>query len=324
MIKDSPITIILLVANVIFSYQGLAKPSVMERYLFRVDRILGAKEYYRMFTSGFLHVDWGHLIMNMMSLYFMGAYLEAIYHVMYGDLGMLVYLIVYFGSLLGGDALALLLHRNHGDYSAVGASGAISGVVFALVVLEPSATILLFMVIPMPFWLFAIAYTGYTLFGIRTKFTRVGHEAHMGGSLIGLALGSLFAIDQAIENWILIVGLAVPSVLILYAMYKNPLLGDNPLDWLKRVFGQGNPRPAGTQTRNSSPSANPFEGPAKHDGLEVNRRAMLQKELDDLLDRISKKGYHTLSNAEKARLDVLGKELGRNTNMGGGRAPGGG
>lgn len=315
-------TLILLIANVVFTYMGFSKPEIMSRYKFHVERILGYREYDRMFTSGFLHVGWGHLVMNMMSLYFMGGVLERFYceSGQYGaGLGIAIYLIVYVGSLLGGDALALLMRRNDGNYTAVGASGAISGVIFALLVIAPDNWLAVFF-IPMPFWLFGIIYVGFSLFGIGAQFGRIGHEAHLGGALVGLLLGCLFAPQQALEHWIFLTALAVPTMFILYGLYRNPNIGSNPLEWLKSIFAPGGPRPSFQQNPRSQ-STNPFDVPVKQDGLEVNRRAMMQRELDILLDRVSRKGYHTLSAADRARLDELGRELNKNTDMSGGRAP---
>jgi hypothetical protein len=191
-------------------------------------------------------------------------------------------------------------------------------------VLAPTSTILLFFVIPMPFWLFAVVYMGYTLFGIRTSSGGICHEGHMGGALIGLALGSMFAIQQAMHNWIFLTALAVPTIVILFLLYKYPTFGNDPWEWVKRVFGAksnyGSSNPF-QSTHTNYNSSNPYNPPTKQDGLEVNRRALLQKELDALLDKVSRKGYNHLSDIERHRLDQLGKELGRNTNMDGGRAP---
>jgi membrane associated rhomboid family serine protease len=321
MIKEMPITFLLLIANGIVSYLGFRDPAFMEKYVFNVNKILVHKEYYRLVTKGFLHADLSHLVMNLMSLYFMGEYLEVMYHVAYGPMGMLAYLTVYFGSLLGGDALALLMQRNNGQYSSLGASGAISGVIFAALVISPSMTLYMFAFIPMPFWLYAVLFTGYSLFGIRTRHGNIGHEAHLGGALFGLVLGALFMMSAAIKHWVFLTALALPPVGILTLFYFNPAIAANPWAWIKSFKFGGGGTPQNRSRTQANASGNPYSGPVKQDGLEVNRRAMMQKELDDLLERVSKKGYHSLSQADKDRLDQLGRELNRNTNMGGGRAP---
>src|ERR1700744_3993165 len=120
------IILLLIVANVVVSYKGFKSASFFERYCFEVDRILLYKDYKRLITAGFLHVDWNHLILNMVSLLiFSGA--------MTSSLGPLEFILVYFVSLIGGNALALVIHRNHADYRAVGASGAVCGVMFAAI-----------------------------------------------------------------------------------------------------------------------------------------------------------------------------------------------
>ncbi len=317
--REYPITVILMVANVIFSYFGFQRAGWMDKYKFWVEGILIRKQYIRLVSSGFLHVDLTHIIMNMVSLYYMGSKLEIYYSETYGSLGGLVFLAVYFGSLLGGDLLALALHRNHGDYTSVGASGAISGVVFAIVLLAPYERIYLFGIIPMQYWWYAVLYVLYSLFGIRTRFVPIGHEAHLGGAMIGLALSCLFAMDAAREHWILVTALMLPTMLLLYLFYHNPVLGINPMAALKNMnwgFNRKKRRPTRVDSRNQ-----PTEKRVKQDGLEINMKAKLQAEMDALLDKVAKKGIHGLTMTERARLDELAAYLGKSDNLSGGRAP---
>ncbi len=164
--REYPITVILMVANVIFSYFGFQRAGWMEKYMFWVEKILIRKEYYRVISSGFLHVSLTHIVMNLLTLYYLGSVLEQIFAHKYGPIGSLIYVLIYFGSMLGGDILSLMMHRNHPDYTAVGASGAISGVVFALVLLDPYEWILLFgLIIPMQYWWYAVySFVLYSLF----------------------------------------------------------------------------------------------------------------------------------------------------------------
>jgi membrane associated rhomboid family serine protease len=131
------ITILLIIVTLIVSYQGLSKHSFLERYAFEVDKVLLQKDHKRLITSGFLHVSWWHLGLNLLTLYFFGSVLEP-------ALGPWRFLLIYFGSMLGGNLFALLIHRQHGDYSAVGASGAVCGVTFACIAIFPGFYINLF------------------------------------------------------------------------------------------------------------------------------------------------------------------------------------
>src|SRR5688572_33314796 len=120
----------LIVANFFFSYQGFKSSLFFEKYLFEVDKVLVNKDYKRIISSGFLHVSWTHLIFNMISLLLFSGSVEAY-------LGGLQFGIIYLASLVGGGLFSLLVHRHHGDYNAVGASGAVCGIIFASIALFP-------------------------------------------------------------------------------------------------------------------------------------------------------------------------------------------
>ena len=111
------VSYILIIVNVIFSYQGFNSFEWKDKYIFSTERILNLREYYRMISSGFLHADWIHLILNMYVLYIFSV----------SSFGVLGYLTIYLGSLIGGNALALNIHRNASGYRALGASGAVNG-----------------------------------------------------------------------------------------------------------------------------------------------------------------------------------------------------
>lgn len=183
----APITLLLLIVNVLVSGMALfANPALLDRLGFKPQRILQNREYYRFITAGFVHVGLGHLLVNMLTLYFFGPALEAV-------LGPLDFLLLYFGAELAAHALTLWFHRKTAEYTAVGASGAISGVVFAYCLFDPLATIYLFFAVPMPIWLFAIVYVAGSIYAMRQAQTdaRVGgiaHEAHLGGALGGIVL----------------------------------------------------------------------------------------------------------------------------------------
>src|SRR5215210_3586860 len=115
------IALSIIIANFYFSYKGFSSHRFYNAYSFNVEKVLVYKEYKRLVTSGFLHVSWTHLIFNMVSLYLFSWGVV-------NYIGNLQYLIIYLVSLVGGNLLSLWIHKNHGDYSSVGASGAVSGI----------------------------------------------------------------------------------------------------------------------------------------------------------------------------------------------------
>lgn len=186
-LSGTPVTLILLVLNVFVSgYAFFVDPDIISRFSFRPRRILDNKEYYRFITAGFLHGGLGHLAFNMLTLYFFGPLLEA-------RLGAVMFLVLYFGSELAAHALTMYYHKNDPYYSAIGASGAISGVVFAFCLYRPFAMLYIFFAIPMPAIVFAVLYVAISIFAMKKsqageKMGRIAHEAHLGGAIGGVLL----------------------------------------------------------------------------------------------------------------------------------------
>ncbi len=115
------------------SWLGFKSRAVEEKYIFEPEAILAWKEYYRLLTSGFLHAGWWHLLVNMLSLYLLGRYVEI-------SFGAGHFLMMYFGAIVGGNVLSLYVHRHH-EYRAYGASGGVCGIIFAYILLFPGASI---------------------------------------------------------------------------------------------------------------------------------------------------------------------------------------
>lgn len=272
------VTLLLILANAVFSYIGFTRPSFFERYKFHIERVRVNKEYVRLISSGFLHVSWTHLIFNMLTLYLFGMSLEA-------DIGSIPFLIVYMVSLLGGDVLSLFIHRYHSDYSAVGASGAVCGIIFASIALYPGMSVLFFF-FPMPGWLYGLLYVGYSIYGIRSAKDNIGHDAHLGGALAGMITALLFQPSALIENYGTILLITIPAIVFIYLIVSRPhlLLVDN-------LF---------------------FKNNDQHYSIDhkYNRqRTLQQKEVDRILDKINKKGMDSLSPSEKALLREYSKKI---------------
>ena len=181
----APITLALLVLNIAVSaYAFLADPSVLRDGSFRPYRVRQNGEYHRFITAGFLHGGLGHLAFNMITLYFFGPLLE-------GILGPTAFLVLYFGSEIAAHALTYALHNDDPQYAAVGASGAISGVVFAFCLFFPLENLYLFFALPIPAILFAFGYVFGSIYAMQQNPSMRGgiaHEAHVGGAVAGVVL----------------------------------------------------------------------------------------------------------------------------------------
>lgn len=197
------VTLILIAANAIISFKGFNDYNFFERYKFNVGGIKRGEQI-RMFSSGFLHVDMSHLIFNMFTLYMFAP-------VVTGYLGDTQFLVVYLASLLAGSLLSLQFHKNEYHYSAVGASGAVSGIVYAAILLRPDMTINFFI----PGWLFGIGYLLYSIYGMKNRVGNIGHDAHFGGAIAGYIMTLALLPSLFKTNMLMIILLAIPIGLLL-------------------------------------------------------------------------------------------------------------
>ena len=204
----------IIVANVLISIKGFNEYPFLEKYKFRVGSIKNGEKI-RMITSGFLHVDWMHLAFNMYTLYLFGG-------IVADSLGTVSFILIYLGSLLAGNLYSLYYHKNDFYYSAVGASGAVSGIVYASIMLYPEMKLMMFpLPIPIPAVIFGVGYLLYSIYGMKKQLGNVGHAAHLGGAIGGFVL-TLFIYPDLIQlRTTLILLLGVPIILLL--LFGNKL-----------------------------------------------------------------------------------------------------
>src|ERR1700710_1353898 len=124
------VSILIIAATCFVSYKGFNSTNFYASLEFEVEKILLYRDYKRLVTSGFVHVNWQHLVFNMISLLFFGLSLESAF-------GSLAFLALYFASLIGGNLIALVIHKKNPGYASVGSSGAINGVIFASIAIFP-------------------------------------------------------------------------------------------------------------------------------------------------------------------------------------------
>lgn len=182
---DAPITLLLIAANIIFSIIGFNNTNLLTKTIGWPYYTKRNKEYFRFISSGFLHADWMHLFFNMFTLFFFGQNLEIIFNLCFTG-GGLWYLLLYFAGLIAADIPSYIKHQDDANYRSLGASGAVSAVVFASILFDPWSQLQLYGFIKMSALLFAVIYVVYCVYMGKQNQDNVNHDAHLWGSVFGL------------------------------------------------------------------------------------------------------------------------------------------
>ena len=197
------VAIIIIGLNIFFSYKGFRDRLFFNKYKFSPVRIKGGEKI-RYISSGFLHVDTTHLIVNMFTLYF---FVDAVIF----RVGEINFLIIYFTSLIFGNWLTYRFNSNNINYSAVGASGAVMGIVYSAILLNPEMT-LFFFILPMPGYLFGLGYLFYSIYSMKKVNDNIGHEAHLGGAIAGFFSTIIISPAVVFTNLFTVLILLIPIV----------------------------------------------------------------------------------------------------------------
>ena len=217
----SPILLIIIAATAIISYIDFNNHVLFEKYKFNVASILRDKEYIRLLSAGFLHADLMHLLFNMMTLYFFGP-------IVIQAFGAFGFVLVYFGSILLGNIFSLYLYKNQSWYSAIGASGGVSGILFASIAMIPDLGIYFFFIpIPIPGYIFGFLYFAYSVYMMLNpqQNDNIGHAAHLGGAFFGLIYAVGFQPERAIENALFLGIMALPLIFMAYQVFVKKKIG---------------------------------------------------------------------------------------------------
>jgi membrane associated rhomboid family serine protease len=202
------ITTIIIAITALVTYVGLSNPVFFDKYKFNISGIK-AGEQYRMITSGFLHADWFHFAFNMFSFWSFANFLTQ-------EFNTINFLLIYFGSMAIGSLLTYFIHNEEPYYSAIGASGAVMGIIYCAILLYPENSILLFGAIPIPGYIFAFLYLAYSIYGMKGQYDNIGHTAHLGGAVGGL-LFTLLLRPDLFETRLLFIGiLLIPIAVLIY------------------------------------------------------------------------------------------------------------
>lgn len=216
--------IIIIAATAILSYFGFSNQQLFEKYKFNVGAIRGNKEYIRLISAGFLHADLIHLLLNMYVLYMFGQPVLQIF----GTIG---FLIIYFASILVGNLFSLYIYSSQPWYSAIGASGGVSGIIFASVAMFPHVIKIGIIFLPpelsLPGYIFGFLYFGYSVYMMLNPrdHDNVGHAAHLGGAFFGLVYTVMSYPQKAIENLLFLGIMALPLIYMAYMVFVKKKIG---------------------------------------------------------------------------------------------------
>jgi len=177
-----PITLIIIAITCVVSYLAFKNARLMNDLILWPPAIARQREYYRLVTYGLVHADFGHLLFNMFTLFFFGRVMEGFFAQRLGSFGFVLF---YIGGLVFSILPTYLKHRADPNYRSLGASGAVSAVLFAYILLAPWQRILV-LVVPMPAIVYAVLYTAYSVYMDRRGQGNVNHSAHLWGAAYGV------------------------------------------------------------------------------------------------------------------------------------------
>jgi membrane associated rhomboid family serine protease len=178
-------TLIIIIITCIFSLMAFNKPELMYKYQFNPYQVYHRKQWYRLFSYAFLHANWMHLFVNMFVLYSFGSFIENRFRY-YFDSGWGIYFIIlYLSSIIVSTLFTLIKQRDNYYYNAVGASGAVSAIVFSSILFEPMSKLLIFGIVPVSAIIFGVLYLIYSYYMSKKNIDNIGHDEHFLGAIYG-------------------------------------------------------------------------------------------------------------------------------------------
>ncbi len=190
------ITLIIIAATVLISILAFNNDDWMRKLIMNPFLVANRNQYYRMVSSGFVHANWIHLGFNMFAFFFFGRVVESYFSQLLGGSSILVFIIFYLTAIVISDLPTIFRHRNNPNYNSLGASGAVSAIVFTSILYAPLNNIYIYF-IRMPGFLFGLLYVVYSYWQSKTEGSGINHDAHLYGALYGIAFGILVYPESA-------------------------------------------------------------------------------------------------------------------------------
>jgi len=199
------------------SIYGFSNPQFVDKYIFNISAIRMTNKWDRLLTSSFLHADGIHLFFNMYVLY---MFAPPIMNTQ--SFGVAWFFIIYFGAVMGGGFLSYFMHKNNYAYRALGASGGVTGIVMASATINPDMGMgIIFVPVYIPAYIFASLYLVYSIYAMHQQADNIGHDAHLGGAIVGIFLPILLYPQLLTDNFFKIGILISPLIYLGYYLYQR-------------------------------------------------------------------------------------------------------
>jgi membrane associated rhomboid family serine protease len=199
------VTIIIIIITCLISFAAFQKEAVLDGLIFYPPAINNQKQWYRFITCGFIHADFMHLAFNMYSLWMFGGAVEDAFTRIFGNMGEAYYILLYLSSLVACLMPTYAKNIDNYYYRSLGASGAVSAIVFTYIFIDPAEKMaLLILPIPLPAFLFGVIYLGVSAYLAKKGTSHINHSAHLWGAIYGivfLIVTSYFFSDFRALSW---------------------------------------------------------------------------------------------------------------------------
>lgn len=188
-LSNTPVAAIIFVLTLACSIFVFSNPQWYGKLMLHPYGIIrNRSRYYMLLSSGLIHKDWMHLLFNMVTFYYFGFPLENMFVQFSGPIGHLYFALLYLVSMVLSDIPTIIQQKNNPSYYSLGASGSICAVLFSFILFEPKVELGVFMIIPMPAYLFAVLFLGYSIWAAKKSADGINHDAHLFGALTGVVL----------------------------------------------------------------------------------------------------------------------------------------
>jgi len=199
------------------SIYGFSNPQFVEKHIFNISAIRMSNKWDRVLTSSFLHADGFHLFLNMYVLYMFAPSI-----INNPNFGVAWFFIIYFGAVMGGGLLSYFINKNNYAYRALGASGGVTGIVMASATVNPDMGMgIIFVPVYIPAYIFASLYLVYSIYAMHQQADNIGHDAHLGGAIVGIFLPILLYPQLLTDNFFKIGILISPLLYLGYYLYQR-------------------------------------------------------------------------------------------------------